>query len=342
MWGIFFEDINLGADGGIYAELIRNRAFQGSELYPSNLSGWTPVGDAILSLKSLSTPLSAALPKSVNVAPTSRSGRVGFANDGYWGMDVKVQKYTGSFWVRGAYTGSFTASLQSALTNETFGSVHVDAKSGSATAWTEHTFTLTPDKAAPSSNNTFAITFDAAAATDGSLDFNLISLFPPTWNDRPNGLRKDLAEALGELKPTFFRLPGGNMLEGNDNRTYWRWNESIGALKDRPGFSGVWNYEQTNGLGLVEYMLWAQDLKAEPGKSWDAHPGPPHRIQTLTLRRSFGRLGRSRPERRLHTPGQDRHLRAGGPRRTRVPDGRHQHALRRPPCVARLRETMAH
>lgn len=130
----------------------------------------------------------------------SSSGPIGFANDGYWGMDVKQQKYTGSFWVRGAYNGKFMASLQSALTDDVFGSVQVPSKAV-ANEWVEHEFELTPEKDAPTSNNTFAVTFDPKGCEDGSLDFNLISLFPPTYKGRKNGLRVDVAEALAEMNP---------------------------------------------------------------------------------------------------------------------------------------------
>lgn len=159
-YGIMHEDINNSGDGGIYAELIRNRAFQGSNMFPTGLSGWHSVNGAVLSIKNLTTPLSSALPSSMNVAAGSKKkGRVGFANDGYWGMDVRVQPYTGSFYVKGAYGGHFTASLQSALTNETFGSVNVKSKSVD-NEWTQHEFVLTPTKNAPNTNNTFAITFN--------------------------------------------------------------------------------------------------------------------------------------------------------------------------------------
>lgn len=106
----------------------------------------------------------------MNVAAGSRPGNVGFENTGFWGMDVKVQKYTGSFYVKGAYEGSFTASLQSNLTGEEFGSVDVVSHSV-AGEWTQHNFTLVPKKAAPNSNNTFALTFNPAvsgARRDGS------------------------------------------------------------------------------------------------------------------------------------------------------------------------------
>ncbi|KAI0421854.1 alpha-N-arabinofuranosidase A [Xylaria grammica] len=261
-YGLLHEDIDNSGDGGLYAELIRNRAFQSSERYPSSLDGWSPVNGAQLSLNALEEPLSEALSNSLNVAPTSARGQIGFSNDGYWGIDVKVQKYSGSFWVRGDYSGHFTASLQSNITGERFGFTKVNSRS-QANEWVEHDFTLIPNKNAPSSNNTFAITFEAAGLKSESLDFNLISLFPPTFKGRKNGMRLDLVEALEGFHPTIFRIPGGNMLEGSTNTSYWDWKDSLGPLKNRPGFSGVWNYQQTHGLGLLEYLEFAEDMGME-------------------------------------------------------------------------------
>ncbi|KAL2126830.1 hypothetical protein VTI74DRAFT_171 [Chaetomium olivicolor] len=261
MYGIMHEDINNSGDGGIYAELIQNRAFQATEQYPVSLDAWSAVNGAKLSVKQLGKPLSAALPNSLNVVPGS--GKSGFANSGFWGIDVKVQRYTGSFYVKGSYSGRFTASLQSNLTGEIFGAVDIVSRSVSD-EWVKHEFTLVPRKAAPNSNNTFAITFDASGVKQGSLDFNLISLFPPTYKNRPNGMRIDLMEALAELNPKFLRLPGGNMLEGLTTKAWWKWNETIGPLKDRRGMAGVWGYQLTTGLGLVEYMQWCEDLNLEP------------------------------------------------------------------------------
>ncbi|KAI1383982.1 glycoside hydrolase family 51 protein [Hypoxylon trugodes] len=259
-YGFLHEDINNSGDGGLYAELIRNRAFQISERYPATLDGWHSVDGAKLLLKNLSEPLSDVLITSLNVAATNKQGQVGFRNDGYWGINVKArQKYTGSFWVKGNYSGKFTASLQSNITGETFGSVKVKSRATSD-EWVEHDFELTPSKNAPNANNTFAITFDASSVGNGSLDFNLISLFPPTYKGRKNGMRVDIAEALEGFHPTLFRIPGGNMLEGLTNRTWWDWKNTLGPLKDRPGFTGVWGYQQTNGLGLYEYLQFAEDL----------------------------------------------------------------------------------
>ncbi|THV74748.1 putative vacuolar segregation protein [Aureobasidium pullulans] len=263
-YGLMFEDINFSGDGGIYAELIRNRAFQGNTVHPSTLLGYSAVGGTTLSLKNLSQPLSSALPTSMNVAVAkASSGDVGFSNTGYWGIGVEVQDYTGSFWVKGSYDGSFTASLKSDITKETLASVRVPSKASSS-EWIQHNFTLTPASAAQNSNNSFILTFKKSGVTGGSLDFTLISLFPPTYKNRPNGLRKDIAEALKELNPKFLRFPGGNNLEGDDPPYLWYWNETIGPLKDRPGRPGTWGYQNTDGLGLIEYLHWCQDLELEP------------------------------------------------------------------------------
>jgi len=261
-YGFLHEDINNSGDGGIYAELIQNRAFQYSQNYSVSTAHYFPVNGASLSIQELDEPLSKALPASMRVAAGNGTGKTGFKNEGYWGMDVKRQKYTGSFWVKGDYKGSFTASLESNLTSDVFGSIEVPSKSV-ADEWTEHTFELTPEKDAPNSNNTFSVTFDSAGVSGGALDFNLISLFPPTYKGRKNGLRIDIAEALADMNPHVLRFPGGNMLEGLRNDSWWDWKNSIGPLKERPGFQGVWGYQQTNGLGLMEYLEWSEDMGLE-------------------------------------------------------------------------------
>lgn len=222
-------------------------------MYLSTLDAWFPVGKASLSLQNLSQPLSAALPTSMRVSTNgSTSGQAGFLNTGWWGIDVKVQESTGSFYVKGSYNGTFIASLQSNLTNETFGSVEI--QSTASDGWVQHNFTSTPHIAAPNSNNTLAIIFDPAEASNGYLDFNFISLFPPTYKDRTNGMRADLMDALSELNPSFLRMPGGNNIEGEDPPYLYYWNLTLGPLIDRPGRPGTWGYENTDGLGLVEYL----------------------------------------------------------------------------------------
>ncbi|KAL2111019.1 hypothetical protein VUR80DRAFT_376 [Thermomyces stellatus] len=283
-YGFLHEDINNSGDGGLYAELIRNRAFQYGERFPASLDGYSSINGAKLTLNRADPPLSEELPVSMNVEAGNQSGIVGFANDGYWGIDVKQQTYTGSFWVKGAYEGSFTASLQSALTDEVFASVEIESKAVS-NEWVEHEVELVPEVDAPNVNNTFAITFDSEGATDGSLDFNLISLFPPTYKGRKNGMRIDIAEALEGMHPTFFRFPGGNMLEGDDVNNWWDWKQSLGPLRNRRGFQNTWGYQMTNGLGLMEYLQMAEDMGMEmilgvyAGLSLDGHVVPKDELQ---------------------------------------------------------------
>lgn len=262
MYGLMFEDINHSGDGGIYAELIQNRAFQSSTEFPATLSPWVPIGNATLTLQNTSVALSTALPLSVNVAATRNipAKTIGISNPGWWGISVKAQKYEGSFWALGSYNGKFTVKLKSDLTSTVFASSEI--KSGcSSTKWAEHKFNLEPRFAAPNVNNSFVIEFESG---HGSVNFNLISLFPPTYKGTKNGMRPDLMEALAGLKPSFLRMPGGNNVEGDSFHYPWLWNKTVGPLKERPGRPGTWTYQNTDGLGLVEYLNWCTDLNMEP------------------------------------------------------------------------------
>jgi alpha-N-arabinofuranosidase len=185
-YGIMFEDINHSGDGGIYAELIQNRAFQGSSLYPSVIDPWTAVGAVSLSLSESTTPLSEALPTSLRVSLNDstqwRGERIGIKNPGWWGIDVKEQQYTGSFWSMGAYNGKFVASLESSLTDDVWATAEINGN-GEDGKWREYEFCLTPKVAAPNVNNTFSLTFTPETGGLG-LEFGLISLFPPTYKNR--------------------------------------------------------------------------------------------------------------------------------------------------------------
>lgn len=183
-------------------------------------------------------------------------------------MEVKPQTYTASFWVRGVYDGQFVASLQSTTSGSTLAVTNITSRS-IADAWTKHDFQLIPQNAASDTNNTFSIAYDAAGPKS-SLNFNFISLFPPTYNDRPNGMRIDLMEVQKEMAPSFLRFPGGSNLEGRDPPYRWKWNETIGPLINRPGRPGTWDYQNTDGLGLIEYLWWCQDLNLEPSMFWPA------------------------------------------------------------------------
>lgn len=140
---------------------MRNRAFQGDSHFPSTLDGWAGLYGARLSLQNLSAPLSKALPTSVRVESRSKSGPVGFLNEGWWGIDVKVQPYQGSFWVKGSYKGLFTVALRSTTSGKVLGRIEI--KGGSSEHhWTELKYTLKPSHAGTNVNNTLEITFEAA------------------------------------------------------------------------------------------------------------------------------------------------------------------------------------
>ncbi|KIM20377.1 glycoside hydrolase family 51 protein [Serendipita vermifera MAFF 305830] len=186
-------------------------------------------------------------------------------------MDVKPQAYGASFYVKpnGAlYKRNVTGvnlSLRSALTDDIWATTRVDISHNiSVTKYTKLEAVLTPGAAAPNSNNTFAITFDAAEAQGQTFYFDLISLFPPTFKGRKNGLRKDLAEHLMDIRPKFLRFPGGNNLEGISIDTRWQWKKNIGPLTDRPGRPGNWGYFNSDGLGYLEFLEWCEDMEMEP------------------------------------------------------------------------------
>lgn len=113
-------------------------------------------------------------------------------------------------------------------------------------------------------NNRFVVTLDGAAASGQTINFGMFSLFPPTFNNHPNGLRQDIASALAEMGPSFWRFPGGNNLEGQTVATRWQWNATVGPVQNRPGRQGDWGYVNTDGLGLLEYLTWCEDLGMEP------------------------------------------------------------------------------
>jgi alpha-N-arabinofuranosidase len=188
---------------------------------------------------------------------TGTGSGIGFSNAGYWGFPVYSNwTYKGSFYVHGDYSGNISVTLQS-LGKESWADADVEVHSSSG-AWTQYHYTLVPSQDAPNTNNTLDFTWDSTTAS--TLDFNLISLFPPTYNNRENGLRIDLMEAMADLNPSFFRAPGGNNLEGLQSPYWWNWTNTIGPLENRVGYPDTWNYQITDGLGLIEQMLWAQDL----------------------------------------------------------------------------------
>ncbi|KAH9486469.1 putative alpha-L-arabinofuranosidase A [Psilocybe cubensis] len=251
-------------DGGLYGELLQNRAFQA--VIPGTLNAlnaWQPFNGARLSVVSTTKGVSPSLPNSLQVQfPKVVTGPIGFENTGFWG--IKVQEgwtYTGSFYAKSdTFTGAVNVSLKS-----TQGTVFSSATvKGVSKEWEKFSFQFQPTTSAPNENNVFNVVVDGKAAAGQVIFFGMFSLFPPTFRGRENGMRIDLAEALAATRPSVWRFPGGNNIEGMSFDTRWKWNETIGRLEDRPGRLADWGYSNTDGLGLLEYLNWAEDLEAEP------------------------------------------------------------------------------
>ncbi|KAL9709922.1 hypothetical protein Ac2012v2_006982 [Leucoagaricus gongylophorus] len=269
LWGFMFEDISHSGDGGLYGELLQNRAFQLVTPGSGNaLNSWSAVNGATISVIRESTPISTALPNALHVViPTGRNGGVGFANAGFSGIAVTSgTTYTGSFFYRfpasSGFRGSATVSLQSS-SGSTLGDTTVSL-SGAQTSWAQVSFSIRANSTPGDLNNRFVITLDGGSAAGQMINFGLLSLFPPTFRNRQNGMRNDIASALAEVGPSFWRFPGGNNLEGGTVDQRWQWNATVGPLQNRAGRQGDWGYINTDGLGLFEYLLWCEDLGAEP------------------------------------------------------------------------------
>jgi alpha-N-arabinofuranosidase len=263
LYGLMTEEINYSYDGGLYAELVRNRTFKWN---PTNAAYWQLVQDGGgVGTMSLDTnqPLNSALTTSLKLeaSKAARKERVGIANDGFWGIPVKPKtKYRASFYAKAdqGFSGPLTVEIVSSNAATVFASAQVRRITGE---WKKYEVTLTTGKVAPSKENRLVIT----TTKPGTIWLSQVSLFPPTFNDRPNGNRPDIMQILADMHPAFLRFPGGNYLEGNTIATRFDWKKTIGDISERPGhLNDAWHYWSTDGMGLLEYLEWCEDLHMQP------------------------------------------------------------------------------
>lgn len=261
LYGLMTEEINFSYDGGIYAEMVRARTL-GTDWQA--LAHWTMVSygkSAVdISVEKLSGP-STAISRSlkVHVSQASDTAPAGVQNDGYWGMAVRPNTtYTGSFYAKSDTSDvPITVTLLNDRTGVTAATATV---TGVGSDWKRYTCTLKTGDVPASENNHFQLTVTRPA----TVWFDLVSLFPPTYRGTPNGSRIDLMEKLAAMHPAFLRLPGGNYLEGNHISERFDWKKTIGPLVDRPTHESPWGYRSSDGLGLLEYLEWCQDLNMQP------------------------------------------------------------------------------
>ena len=261
-YGLMTEEINHSYDGGLSAELIRNRNFQDDAASPAHWSLVQTGGAAGRLSLDRSQPLSATLPASLRLDITQGGGQVGAANEGYWGLAVRPKTtYQVSFYAR--TTPGFAGSLTVSLENPDGSQTYAQAQKSKLTAdWKRYAVTLRTGADSPAEPvlGRFVVTSDRP----GTVWLNLVSLMPPTYKNRPDGFRPDLMQKMADMKPAFLRLPGGNYVEGNTVAERFDWKKTIGPLTERPGHPSPWGYRSTDGMGLLEFLDWCEDLKMEP------------------------------------------------------------------------------
>lgn len=253
LYGIFFEDINNAADGGLYAELIRNRSFEDdSKAIPT----WTVNGASyqLITQGLLNKAQGHALELTFNGSKLQT-----LTNDGFWGINVvQGRPYKLSLWVKGKYNGTVKAQLVSADGKTVYAEAPVNGKISGK--WQKLTAEM------KSAGNDAKAKFQLVFTGKGKIALDVVSLFPPTFKNRPNGLRPDLAEMLYNLHPKFVRFPGGCFVEGQESpANAFHWEKTIGPIEQREGHQNVnWGYRTTDGIGFDEYLQMAEDFGAKP------------------------------------------------------------------------------
>ena len=263
LYGIMTEEINHSYDGGLYAELVSNRTFQTNR--GLSLENWILIqnknAQGSIEIDRSAGP-SAAIPHSMKLTAKDcgPGAETGFYNAGYWGMAVRPSTlYRGSFYAKadGGSIGGVTIRLVNDKTGAVAASTVIASLSDS---WQKYEFTLKTGPLAPSADNHL----EFLVQHPGTAWFTMISLFPPTWHNQPNGFRNDLMEKLAALHPAFLRFPGGNYLEGEHLNEHYEWKKTLGPLVDRPTHPTPWTYRSSDGMGLLEFLTWCEDLKMEP------------------------------------------------------------------------------
>jgi alpha-N-arabinofuranosidase len=267
LFGLFFEDINFGADGGLYPERVKNRSFE----FPDPMMGWKRIarGEAKGTLQIYDAGSRSDRPNAHYLQiKADSSGGFGLTNEGFRGMGVEQGKeYLFSVLARNA--GDTAASLRVEVEDADGKKLGEAGVTGLTSAWKSHTAVIRPVGTSGKAR------LNLLMEGPGKVDVDLISLYPKeTWKNRPNGLRADLVQLLSELKPGFLRFPGGCIVEGRSLETRYQWKTTIGEPTDRRLIVNRWNtefrhrpapdYYQSFGLGYYEYFLLSEDIGAAP------------------------------------------------------------------------------
>jgi GH35 family endo-1,4-beta-xylanase/alpha-L-arabinofuranosidase len=272
--GVFFEDLNYAADGGLYAELIQNRSFEYS---PTEQPGWNPLsfwelqkrggGTGAISVAEM-RPIHENNPHYALLTVDNPGEGVGIANQGFDHIPVEAgETYIASFWAYQAFMGQMwgpgdqSQPMPVSIRLETTdGDLLAEAEMEvSGREWKQISAELTP---ARTINDAQLVLL---AHAKGGICLDMVSLFPrKTFRNRPNGLRPDLAQAIADLQPKFIRFPGGCLVHGQGIHRYYDWKDSIGPIEERRGERNLWGYHQTKGFGYFEFFQFCEDIGAKP------------------------------------------------------------------------------
>jgi alpha-L-arabinofuranosidase len=269
-YGSILEDISHSVEGGLYAELVRNRAFKetgtGPVPYWSLVAGGGASGTIAVDP---GTPLNTAIDRSLHLHADAlpAGSRLGVANAGFYGVSVTpATTYQGSFYAK---AGAALSTVVRVSLEKADGTVIAGAtvRNALGTGWRRSAFTIrTPAGIAAATDNRIVVSLAGGTGLDGQdVWLTQVSLFPPTFRNRPNGARQDIAAKLANLHLGLFRIPGGNYLEGNTLETRFNWKNTIGPVEQRPGHQNTaWGYWSTDGFGILEYLRLAEDIGAQP------------------------------------------------------------------------------
>lgn len=269
LYGLMTEEINYSYEGGLYAQLIRNVSFK-DDRNGHRKNPWTPWKTGGPKYWNLTDTVNAKMQvrfeggvNKVNPVFLSldAAGGTGLTNDGYWGFPIRPNAhFEGSLYAKTDIetATSLVVDLESADGKTVYASKQID---GVGTKWMKYPFTLdVPCGVSATKDVRFRIT----VGKTGKYYFSRVILFPQTYNNRKNGLRQDLMGMMKDMHPKFLRFPGGNYVEGNDFRNRFDWKRTVGDPDERPGHMSPWGYLSTDGLGLLEFLQWAEDVGAEP------------------------------------------------------------------------------
>jgi len=257
LWGVFFEDINLSADGGIYPELVRNRSFEDAD----KLESWkfsSPDGKSAASVVTAGAssdivPLNAVNRRSLCI---KADGAFALENDGYWGMNI-VQGDHYALKLAARARDGFNAPIIAKLVSADGKVLASGELKGFSNQWAYYAVEIIAADTDPKAK------LILSAEGKGTLCLDMVSLMPKTtWKN--HGLRADLAESIHDLKPAFMRFPGGCWVEGETIDKMYRWKKTIGDMDSRTPLWNIWKYYATHGVGYHEYLQFAEDLGAEP------------------------------------------------------------------------------